>query len=181
MSQMSILGLYNYDPNIFNEMVLPAGVDKATAISTICLQNAELSLLYSDPETMRAAIGIWSTASQYSWNNLYETMTLEYNPIWNKDGTITETETIESSGEGSGTSTDKVSAFDETTFQNRAQTADETESSGSSERTYSRIEQGNIGVTSTQQLIKEQREISMFNIYDAISADFKQRFCIMVY
>lgn len=40
---------------------------------------------------------------------------------------------------------------------------------------------GNIGVTTTQQLIREQREIDLFNLYDIIIEDFKMRFCILVY
>lgn len=40
---------------------------------------------------------------------------------------------------------------------------------------------GNIGVTTTQKLIKEQRAIDLFNIYDIIMEDFKMRFCILVY
>lgn len=40
---------------------------------------------------------------------------------------------------------------------------------------------GNIGVTTTQKLIREQRSIDLFNIYDIIIEDFKMRFCILVY
>lgn len=40
---------------------------------------------------------------------------------------------------------------------------------------------GNIGVTTTQQLIREQRDIELFNLYDIIIEDFKMRFCILVY
>ena len=40
---------------------------------------------------------------------------------------------------------------------------------------------GNIGVTTTQKLIREQREVDLFNLYDIIIEDFKMRFCIMVY
>ena len=40
---------------------------------------------------------------------------------------------------------------------------------------------GNIGVTTTQKLICEQREIDLFNLYDIIIEDFKMRFCILVY
>lgn len=40
---------------------------------------------------------------------------------------------------------------------------------------------GNIGVTTTQQLIKEQRAIELFNLYDIIIEDFKMRFCILIY
>lgn len=40
---------------------------------------------------------------------------------------------------------------------------------------------GNIGVTTTQKLIREQRNIEQFNLYDIIIEDFKMRFCIMIY
>ena len=40
---------------------------------------------------------------------------------------------------------------------------------------------GNIGVTTTQKLIREQRDIEKFNLYDIIIDDFKMRFCILVY
>lgn len=40
---------------------------------------------------------------------------------------------------------------------------------------------GNIGVTTTQELIREQRDIELFNLYDIIIEDFKMRFCILIY
>lgn len=40
---------------------------------------------------------------------------------------------------------------------------------------------GNIGVMSTQDMIKQEREIDLFNLYDIIIEDFKMRFCILVY
>lgn len=40
---------------------------------------------------------------------------------------------------------------------------------------------GNIGVTTTQKLIREQRDIDLFNLYDIIIESFKMRFCILVY
>ena len=40
---------------------------------------------------------------------------------------------------------------------------------------------GNIGVTTTQKLISEQRDIELFNPYDIIIEDFKMRFCILIY
>ena len=40
---------------------------------------------------------------------------------------------------------------------------------------------GNIGITSTQSLIREQRDVVQFNIMDYIINDFKNRFCLLVY
>lgn len=44
-----------------------------------------------------------------------------------------------------------------------------------------RIEQGNIGVTTTQQMIEAERELVKFNVYDLIIDSFKQRFCLLCY
>lgn len=40
---------------------------------------------------------------------------------------------------------------------------------------------GNIGVTTTQQMIEQERKIAEFNLYQYISESFKSHFCVMVY
>lgn len=40
---------------------------------------------------------------------------------------------------------------------------------------------GNIGVTSSQDMIRQEREIAEFNIYDRMINDFRMRFCVLVY
>ena len=178
---LSILALYNYEPTVFSEMVVPEGIDKAQLISTICLQNAELDLLYSDPGIMRTAIGMWSRTSAYSWDKLAKTLDLEYNPIWNKDATITEEETIGREAEGSSSGVNKVSAYNSDDFENRDSSEAEGSSSEDVTRNYERKEQGNLGITTAQSMIREERDVAMFNLYDTISEDFKRRFCLCVY
>ena len=220
-AKLTILGLYNADDSIFDRMVLPEGISAEQVVDDIILECAELELLYPNWDIMELAIFRWSQKSQYKWEKLFATEGLEYNPIWNKDGTIKETETKLGTGtaqskensETSGSdkqimnadrdSTDelKVSAFDSSTYNNREQrtvnedTSTEATSVGKAEssrsgmsvsqneegRTYERTEQGNIGVTTTQQMIKEEREVSDFSIYDVIVQDFKERFCVIVY
>ena len=40
---------------------------------------------------------------------------------------------------------------------------------------------GNIGVMSTQDMIRQERDVDLFNIYDIIIEDFKMRFCLLIY
>ena len=47
--------------------------------------------------------------------------------------------------------------------------------------TVTRVETGNIGVTSTQSLIMEQREVVKLNVMDVIIHDFINRFCLKIY
>lgn len=40
---------------------------------------------------------------------------------------------------------------------------------------------GNIGVTTSQQMIEQERQVALFNFYDAVAEDFKDRFCSLCY
>lgn len=42
-------------------------------------------------------------------------------------------------------------------------------------------ETGNIGVTSSQELVQRERDLAKFSIYDYIIESFKCRFCVLVY
>ena len=43
------------------------------------------------------------------------------------------------------------------------------------------LEQGNIGVVSTQTMIRQEREVLQFNMYEYILQDFKENFLILLY
>lgn len=73
----------------------------------------------------------------------------------------------------SGTRTQTTSSTD-----SRTQSGTDT---GTVETEYTDLEQGNIGVTTTQQMIQAERDLVRFNIYDLIIDDFKQRFCVLIY
>ena len=213
MAMMSILSLYNYDNSIFNDFAVPEGMDKDNTIDNILLECAELSLVYTEPVFMRRAIKQWSDKEQKIWEKLWNTENLEYNPIWNVDGTVTEFETIErdktndidrttSTGEMTSddvdqTTTDSVTGYNSTAWQDHTKSVidsdrdisrsvsgsdnvDESESEDS-ERSLVTKRTGNIGVTTTQQMIREEREIAQFNTIDYITQSFKKRFCVMVY
>lgn len=50
-------------------------------------------------------------------------------------------------------------------------------------RTHSRTGRahGNIGVTTSQQMIQSERDLVVFNLYDVIAESFIENFCLMVY
>lgn len=218
---MSLLGLYQADPTLFDNLKLPEGLEADTLRDNMICELAELEVLYPDPVFMKSAIGFWSKKQLNVWTELYETLLYNYNPIWNKDGTKTETRNLagtEDVSDGNShshditstrnlahtddsTTTESVFGFNSSTAADANKTVLDLDTSdtgtvrdaGSSSdtRTIDRDttdtgtittkEQGNIGVTSTQSLIKEQREVVQFNVYDYIIADFRKRFCLMVY
>ena len=203
---LSVLGLYNYDDTLFDPMVVPEGVDKTNVlIPNLLSELAELEVLYADPEIMKNIIEVWSKKQLPVWTKLMATVNLEYNPIYNKDGYYEETETrdlansnnttdtLNATVTDNGTNTNAVSAFNSSAFENRekdtinntrgeAQTNTGTSTgTDTGEITRERHEYGNIGVTTTQQMIKEERDVAQFNIVNYIIEDFKQRFCVLVY
>lgn len=187
--QISVLGLYNWDNTLFDEFNVPEGVDKNTAVMDILYKCADLEIYIPDWDVLKTAIGIWSTKNAWKWEKLYETMNFEYNPIWNKDGTITET--LQAADEGEGTNTgsvtseNQVSGYNVNSYSPESKNVTSPDTAWTENRsrgeTRTRTEKGNIGLTSTQQLIQEERAVSDFSIYDIITEDFKKEFCLLVY
>ena len=233
---ISILGMYKIAPTIFDDFKLPDGAAKQDVIDNILFECSELEIAYPQPDTLKRMIGVWSTSNQYTWQTLLKSTQFEYNPIWNKDGTVTETEThggkFERATTENGTNTNtqtgkntqsadntntansetigQVSAFNSTnaaTWDNKEKTSvnddgeqhstatTSGETSGTETRTnsrnetetdtrtitHTRTEQGNIGVTTTQSMIEEERRVARFNFIDAVTESFKAKFCIGVY
>lgn len=186
---MSVLGLYNWDDTLFDDMVLPTGVDKEIVIGDIIKNCANLEIGIPDWDILKYSIKIWSKKNLWSWTKLFNSTQFNYNPIWNKDGEITET--LIASDNGGGTNTGTVTSENSVSGYNVNQYSPESKNvttpntswteNNSRGETRTRKEQGNIGVTSTQQLIKEEREISDFSIYDIITQSFKEEFCLLVY
>ena len=200
-SWISIMGMYEYDPTVMDGLTVPAGMDKDTVINNILLNCAELEVIYSHIESMKLAIKVWSDSNQIGWKKLYDTMTVEYNPIWNVDADIVDSETISGTRgitrNGSDnetvnlTDTKAVQGFnsnewanaekiDHTGTDNIARTENISEEDGST-RTYTQRRTGNIGVTTTQQMLEQERAIADFNMVEYITESFKKRFCLMIY
>ena len=180
-STISILGLWTADNSIFDDMQLPEALDRETVINAILLKCSELETLYTDPEFMKNALRIWSGYRIIVWDALYKTTQFDYNPIWNKDGIITETENRDTESSASGEGKQAVKAFNESNWADHTRTNSDASSTGKEAITRERREQGNIGVTTTQQMIREERDIREFNTIEYIVDDFRTEFCLMIY
>lgn len=217
MTLLSVSGLYQYDDTIFDNLHIPEELDKPTLVAWILTECAELEILLPDPDVFKESINYWSLAQRPIWQKLYDSTQFEYNPIWNKDGTYTETRNLANSdtetrnlaksnlqtrnlaSSANTTGTGKVSAYNSSSFENASQdvvlgTGSDTGTvndagsdtgtitrGGTDTGTVTRRETGNIGVTTTQQMIKEEREVVQFDIYKYIVESFKSMYCLGVY
>ena len=103
MAWVSILTMFNNYPDIFDDMVLPDGVEKEVVINSIVSELAELDLLYSNPIVLKPRIAVWSNKESYKGTRLFATMNFDYNPIDNYDRTETETINNERTNNARGT------------------------------------------------------------------------------
>lgn len=123
-ARLSIMGLYLYDNSIFENFVAPA-VDKTLYSADVEVNNiltfstekfiekllfecADMSCIYPNPETVKQMIGVWSNLYNYNWSKLMTTAALKYNPIWNVDADVRNTDEEINEGENSNTTTETI-------------------------------------------------------------------------
>lgn len=204
-ASLSILGLYEWNEGIFDNLELPEGLDRDAVVAEIVTECADFCLLYPDYDFMKMLIGVWSKKEQRVWTDLLRSETFEYNPIENYDRYEEITRVVEgesnasgsssttSSGTNNSTVTGSQTSYNDLTFANTGQTTtgittngmdsgtSSNESSSNGTETINAHLHGNIGVTTAQQMIAGFREISDFCTVDFIVQSFKDRFCIQVY
>ena len=221
-ARLTIAGLNEYRSDLFDNLVLPVPpvnaaaiglqadqlraawtIDKDDFISFLCLETMGMSVAYPDADFMKLAIGTWSRSHIHEWQRMFDTLFFKYNPLWNKDGKVTEsgtdthaqteTDTGTGSGTGSSTTTGNTHGYNATdpvwTPSDQTQSSSESETETSSTHTdngtntfsHTRLEQGNIGVTMNQELIEREREMAKFSIEEYIANEFKKTFCLMIW
>lgn len=208
---VSYLGLYNYDSTIFDDFALPNSVAsrKAEFVDEILSELGQLEALYPNAEVFKRILKAWSNTRLTEWQRVETALTAEYNPIHNFDrnedysDTNTEKETgksnstssTESNANGTNENTESETAFNTESFKNRTKnagtdtassTASATNESNNTVTRETKVQHtahlyGNIGVTTSQQMINEELAMRRGDLESYIIDDFKHRFCLMVY
>ena len=208
-ARLSVLGLYRFDNKLFELLKVPNGVDVNLVVDRILMQCAEYEVLFPSWDYMHYIIGKWSEMRLGVWERLQRTINMDYDPIYNynrieewedsgttkNQGSYSGSERETGSSSSNATNTQQTAGFN--TDVPKTHDVDTTNGTGSQEISRSDSHSntdngesygkhtgrvyGNIGVTTTQQLIREEREISEFNMYDYIADDFAREFCLLVY
>ena len=197
--------LKNNNDDLFKQLSLPEGIDKEVLIDNILLRSNDFELLYSEPYFMQEAIGTWSKKWYRTFDKWIKALNITYNPLENYDrmeewtttddghtsssGTSTDT----SNGTGSSSTENKISAFNSETYSNDNTNTTNTSNStsgtttlnntGASDNTNVRVGRahGNIGVTTSQQMLESELDIARWNIYEHITDIFLSEFIIPIY
>lgn len=190
--------IYNFDPSIFDGVEFPTNISVQDFIDSLLMQCGEMPVLYSSPPLLKSLIRVWSNTSQYSWEHLAATLTAIYNPIenydrreeWEDSTTNISRYTNSANNTSNGSTKEQVYGYNDlqnpsdnsasTSTSTSADTSDST-GTGTSTGTRKGRAHGNIGVTTTQEMLDSERRVAMFNFYDTVIRDFQKRFLIWVY
>lgn len=172
---LSIKGLYDYDPSLFDGMALPNGVTAGDVLPELTVELAELEIVYPAAETMKNAITAWSKSRVAAWNRIAAALNAEYSPIENYD----RYEDWNDKANSKGGYLNKVAGFN---LADQMQDQSSSEHSTNSGNEHSGHVHGNIGVTMAQQMISAELDLrAKYDMVHIIISEFKQRFCLMVY
>lgn len=174
---LSVNGLYQYDNTLFNGMVIPPAMNKAALINYIIAECAELEISITDPETLKIMIESWSLSRLHSWIRLYESTVQDYNMIHNYDRQEDWTESNDGTSEANGSISKAGYNSGEMVAAEASNSNGEAHNDGERHGHIS----GNIGVMSSQSMLMEERSVNAYDVYMAITDEFKRKFCVCVY
>lgn len=195
---LTILGLYQWDQTLFDNFSVPEQLDKDVLIDSIILECADLEITLPNYDIFKRMISSWSASRFNAWEHMYNALTEEYNALHNYDRTETHDDdwsntrysSMNQSSGGQDVLTSRTAAFngdtlatagsDTTAYGGTANTVDNGTESGN--RDYTIRAYGNIGVTTSQQMLESEISLrSKYDMYDIITSEFKKKFCIMIY
>lgn len=84
-AKWTLMGMYNYDNTIFNEMILPVGIDGDLLKQSLLIEKGEFEVLFPDPNFMKNAIKVWSAKWFRTFSEWLKGTQAEWNPIYNYD------------------------------------------------------------------------------------------------
>lgn len=197
LARLTTIGVEKYlnakNLSLFDNFSLPIGVDKENVVNAIMLECDELEILYSDADFFRHAITSWSVLHFENWTKMWNVLNTDYNPLENydrmEDWTDTRNEEMTGtiSDNNNAENTSQISAYNVSEFTDSnkiiSTNAGNSNSSTKSNETVTRKGRahGNIGVTTSQQMLMAEIEVSKINFYNFVAEEFKKQFCVMVY
>lgn len=169
-----IRALLDYDNTIFDNLVLPEDVKAADVIDHIIYKYGDMPLFSPDPAVIKFYIGRWSNRRLPLWNRFKSAITAQYNPLENYD----RHEESNNDYNPGTTYENKISADNASSYQPNSETI----GSGKDNTHFESRIHGNIGVTTSQQMLTSELDlIPRLDLIDYIADDFKAEFCLLMY
>ena len=158
-----------------------------TLLSTLISRAASFCVLYPDPDYFQLMNGEWWARWKDAFAKMFTALNIEYNPIENYDRHENWTDSGESGSEisSSGTVENQVSAFDSSSYSphDKEISSNGSEASATNEDTHEGRIHGNIGVTTSQQMLESEMILQekWGSVYTHIADCFISEMLVAVY
>ncbi len=195
--KMTLNGLYDYGQlrkdDLFEDMILPDHLDKEVVLNSILIECGELPVMWPDYPFLKNQIRIWFKRKKPIFDKMVELMEAEFNPLYNYDrfeeyeDSETEKGSATSSGSGNATNTNAATSYESETFKNTdkqiSQSSNSAQSSSDNKRDLKHSAHlfGNIGITTSVDMLLQATEWYSRDIPEIIAEEFKCDFCIGLY
>lgn len=182
-AKITLAGFYNYNSSLFDDIKLSPLIDKETLINNIVLEGSEFEVLYSNYEFFKRTSEHFFTLNYDLYNRWAEDLAKEYEPLENYDrqehwtdkfdGKEDTTSSSNSNdvSDGNTNQIQKISSFDSSELVNDSANSGSAhnEANNTSNATGEQLQDnlathdgrvhGNIGVTTSQQMLDAELEL----------------------
>lgn len=195
--KITLIGMYQWNDDLFKNFFIPAGLDRDIAIECVLQRSSEFEVLYSDWNFIQSMIGLISKKWARTFQKWYDALQLEYNPIENydrhedwsdNDSRQTDSTSSDSSSAKSQTDTSVTTYDSDALHPDGRSISSQSASSGGKDSTidagkssHTGHTHGNIGVTTSQQMLEAELDLQEWNLYEHIADIFVRELCIPVY
>ena len=189
MAKITLQGMSTYASinggSLWDEIILPNQIDKEVLVDTIILRCGEFEVLYADVDFFKSAINAFFNKYNRTFKKWAEALEIEYNPLENYDRNEEWTDISKGSSNdsASGSTVDYKTAYDSDTIRRNAQdnTSSKSETNMTNDATHKGRTHGNIGVTTSQQMLQSELDIAQWTIYNHIADLFVEELMVAVY
>lgn len=153
-------------------------VDIANTIMTKC---GELDVGYENPHMFTQVMFNWFNINYINWGKMWDALMEEYNPIENYDRTEDSTSDNTFTAGTQNVTENEISAMNTSGYSNDTKNTSVNSGTDESDNVYHSRVHGNIGVTTTQQMIQQELELRKWNLFEYIADKFEEDLMIRVY
>ena len=185
MAKITLIGMSSYfayqDSSLWSDIILPDQIDKETLVDTIILRCGEMETLYADANFFKSAVTSFFRKYNRTFTKWAVALEIEYNPLENYDRNEEWTDKSEGKGNDKAQSESYVSAYNTSVMQNDGKNVSTSDTSMTNDATHKGRTHGNIGVTTSQQMLQSELDIAEWTIYNHIADLFTAELMIGIY
>lgn len=180
MARLNFFDILTLKPNFFDDADIDERLDKDEIKMAILARCGDLLPLYTHSDMFKAFSDSFFKQRKGIISKLIDTTEFEYNPIDNYDRTEEIDRKINGKSNNKNNQENKVAAYDSEEYQNKDKVSADSETIDSNNEVTTIHTHGNIGVTTTQEMIQKERKVALFNVYQWLAIEFEQNFFIRV-